>query len=560
MKKFGLIFVLVAFCIADVAPIRGKDGDDFIKPANPMTPQNRGTVIDSVGDIRAIMGPFGKSICVSEDGNAIAVIYGGPTDDVDNFMEIRVAYSMDNGATFSTYGPFSPDVRRCYPGVDGSADFDAMAGELYFTWHETLLGYDGGEHYAMIEENIPSSPSPSVPILIPGTSGTTHCPWEVCVAVNLDDPYHVVVSNISYVYNGNYNFYAYVSTDGGYSWTDSINIGDGEVVDNGHLRFGTGDYLFANMHKDSTIMGLDIPTPYYNESTDGGFTWSTPAKLPVPYLDTLSNFWWHEFDCEVINDEPWTIHTNTGDGQDSMWLFHGTGSPGAWTWDVIDVRGFANDSVWIGDTLLVCNAIRGSGYPQIAYDPVNNIILAGMSMTYFKANMTTNDTIYDGWYPGGIYSTDGGSSWTICGPLSDLHGLGSAEWGIFEIAHGIVNGVAHTVFVHETELQAYFFGMPIVPFTGVDEASGQYISAYRFDVTPSVASNTCRATFTMPVAGNISLKVYDVSGRVVDNVFSGHAAGEQAFNINTSRLASGTYFVVLETEHCNGSQKIITLH
>jgi hypothetical protein len=64
----------------------------------------------------------------------------------------------------------------------------------------------------------------------------------------------------------------------------------------------------------------------------------------------------------------------------------------------------------------------------------------------------------------------------------------------------------------------------------------------------------------MPSAGHVSLNVYDVTGRVVDNVFSGQASGEQEFNINTSQLANGAYFVVLETKQGEATQKIITLH
>jgi hypothetical protein len=262
----------------------------------------------------------------------------------------------------------------------------------------------------------------------------------------------------------------------------------------------------------------------------------------------------------VINDEPWAIHTNTETVpvyQDSQWLWHGTGSPGAWTWDVFDTRAALTDSFNIGDTVFTVNAIRGASYPQLCYDPVNNIILAAQTTAYFKA--TATDTIYDGWYIGGLYSTDGGSTWNISNPLSDFS-FTTDNLGHLEVAHTIVDGETYGLFLDELEMQLYFTRCPVEPFTGIDEASGQYISAYRFGVTPSVTSNTCRATFTMPVAGNISLKVYDVSGRVVDDVFNGHAAGEQAFNINTSQLASGTYFVVLETEHCNGSQKIITLH
>ena len=556
MKKMGLILVLLAFCFADIAPIRGKDSDNIVK-VPVATTYGRGTLIDSVGDIRATMGSSGKNICVSADGNAIAVCYGYPTGDPNATMKIKVAYSTDGGASWALYGPFSGDMRRIYPAVDGTDDFDAQPGELIFGWQESPNGYNEGAFMIMIEENLPSSPSPSVPTAIPGTSGADFCPWNVSVAVSPDIAYHVVGTAQSYLNNGNNNTYAWVSTDGGYSWSDSVNIGDGEVTDVGHTQMGTGGYVFHNMHKDSIIATLPIALPWYNESTDGGFTWLGPERLPLPFVpDTITSFWWHEFDCMVIDNEPWSLHTNTGSAQDSMWLWHGTGSPGAWTWDVMDVRAPMYSDFMIGDTVCQSVAVYGAGYPQLAYDPVNDIILAAMTTNYFKA--TPTDTVYDGWYIGGLYSNDGGSTWNISKPLCDV-AFASANLGHTEVAHEIADGHTYATFIDEVELQLYFFGAQIEPFVGIDEASGRYVSAYRFGVTPTVTSNNCRATFTMPAAGNISLAVYDVSGRVVDRVYSGYASGEQQFNINTSNLANGTYFVVLETEQVNITQKLITL-
>jgi hypothetical protein len=290
MKKFGLIFVLVVFCFADVYPIRGKDTDNIVKNPMPMPLHNRGTLIDSVGDIRATMGSSGKGICVSEYGNAIAVCYGRPSYDTNNSMLVMVAYSTDGGATFTTYGPYSSASRRIYAAVDGTADFDAQPGELFHSWQYTVQGYDVGDHLVMIEENIPSSPSPSVPISL--TSNPAFCPWNSSIAVSPDIPGHVVATDHHLYNNGNENMYAYISTDGGYSWTDTINVSDTVVGDAGHVDMGTGGYVFATMHLDSLVDGYNVLTPYYNESTDGGFTWAGPEMLPVPYLDSVSSFWW----------------------------------------------------------------------------------------------------------------------------------------------------------------------------------------------------------------------------------------------------------------------------
>jgi hypothetical protein len=289
------------------------DGESTNK--TPLPPMADRILISPIGDIRAILGPQGKNIVVSEGGEAIAVIYGDPTTDPDNFMEIKIAYSLDNGATWITYGPFTPEIRRVYPGVDGSPDFDANYGELYFSWQESPFGYATGDHKIMIEEGIPSASSTS----------------------------------LSYLNNGNENCYAWVSEDGGYTWTDTIFVYNGHDPVSGssgagHCRRGPGDYAFMTFHDTIDVGGTAVTVPHIIESTDGGFTWGTKETLPVPYVTPASQFWWTELDCEVINGEPWAVHMDLT--SDSMWLFHGTGSPGSWTWEVFNIR-------QLGTTLMI---------------------------------------------------------------------------------------------------------------------------------------------------------------------------------------------------------------
>ncbi|UCC12799.1 MAG: hypothetical protein JSW02_04550, partial [candidate division WOR-3 bacterium] len=158
MKKIALLLIVFAVCFARMPDqIHTIDGETVNKI--PHTPyMDRGFVSD-IGDIRAMLGPQGKNIAVSANGDAIAIIYGGPTTDPTDYMQINISYSTDQGATWTQFGPFSAFMRRVYPGVDGSPDFDVNPGELYFSWQESPNGYAVGDHKIMIEENVPSAPS-----------------------------------------------------------------------------------------------------------------------------------------------------------------------------------------------------------------------------------------------------------------------------------------------------------------------------------------------------------------------------------------------------------------
>lgn len=555
MKRLGML--LLALMVLGWALPYNVDQKDPEGPASMThgTPMRDRIMIDSVGDIRAVMGSQGKSIAVSGGGEAIAVLYGSPSGDPNNAMLAQVAYSLDGGATWTLYGPFSGPARRMYNGVDGVADFNSVAGHLWFCYQVNTQGYDDGQINVMIEENVPSAPSFSVPTILPNSEPPAMYPWEPDIVHDPDNPSNVVATAWSYLTNGNEWAYAWVSGDGGYTWSDTIPMAhitpDGAC---GNLAHGTGGYVVYTYHDYRNLGGTDsIHAPYYMESTDGGFTWSAETALDIVPATMTSNFWWHEIDCMVINDEPWFIHNDIGTPGGGPYVVKGTGSPGAWTWSLWDAGIIGTDSGAFGQCV-------PSQYPSLSYDPASNMILAS-----YKSNVLIGAT-HNGAHIQGIYTVDGGQNWTITNPLSEATTtIVWGDWSATEVAHQLVPDYpscrTYAVWVDGTALLLYFESERVYDWgTGVEEMYENLVGLYRFGVTPSVTSNTCQAAFTMPGTANISLKVYDVSGRVVDNVYSGQATGEQEFNINTSQLANGTYFVVLETEQGNATHKIVTLH
>lgn len=568
MKTCGLILILAVFCFANFLPkIDYIDGESNYKPSSP--PAWDRVLIDGVGDIRAIMWSGGKSIAVSANGDAIAVIYGAPTTSTDNPMAIKVAYSLDDGATWTPYGPFSGELRRIYPGMAGMPTFDTGYGELYFTWQESQLLYLTGDQKVMIEEGNPAASSFSVPQSLPNAD--VIFPWLLSIAVAPDDYEHVVATGWSYLDGGNQNLYCWVSEDGGYTWSDSINLIGGPISTaggSGPIGCGTGDYVFYSYLDLYDIGGGDsIAYPYFIESTDGGYTWSAPEALPVPYATAASSFWWHEVDGNVFNDEPWLVYHDIS-AEDSMWVFHGVGSPGSWTWEVYEIHGWANCSTYVGDTLYYSYPAQ---YPSISYDDVSGTVLVSYKAYYYVGDEAGTWSYMDGAHVGGAYSSDNGATWTLAYPLSTLNTgeIPEADWSATETAHMLENDggdiYAHTVWLNELELNIYYEGGSLSngllqPFVGIAEMGSNSISSYNFSVAPTVASHYCTAAFTMPTSGNVALKLFDVTGRLVRTAFNGQLdKGAQRIDINTSGLTNGAYFIILETTTGNSARKLIKL-
>jgi hypothetical protein len=569
MKKILLIALVATICFARMPTRQDPDDADF-SGRQPLAPQLDRVLVGPVGDIRAILGPQGKNISVCGNGDAIAIMLGDPTTSTTNYLEAKLAYSLDDGASWVDYGPFSPEVRRLYPHVDGSPDFDVNPGEVYFTWQESPDGYATGDIKVMIEENVPSAPSFSTPVSLPGASGSAMTPWYGNHAVNPDDPYDLVAIAFSYLANGNESIYSWTSNDGGYSWSDSqfvCSAIDPRSGTNGagHVRRGTGGYALITFHDTITYGGTPITFPKYVESTDGGATWSSKYALPIPLYGLNSSFWWTELDCEVINNEPWIIHNDIQAVDDSLghWLAHGTGSPGSWTWDFENLDDYTFETT-IGDTTYYF----GPGqYPSISYDPVSGIILASCKSNYIKVHLPS-DTVWTGPHIGGIYSTDNGATWQVTQPLStpNTGTIPWADWNATEVAHRLVNDngtvYSYGAWVNEPELNIYFERGAIAPWppVGVAEYQNEMIS-YGFSVTPNISRDHCQAAFTMLQAGSVTLTLYDATGRLIENIFAGNLEqGNQSFDINTARLVNGTYFAVLETDRGADSRKLIKLY
>ena len=79
------------------------------------------------------------------------------------------------------------------------------------------------------------------------------------------------------------------------------------------------------------------------------------------------------------------------------------------------------------------------------------------------------------------------------------------------------------------------------------------ISAY-----PNPFNPTTTLSFTLPSGGNVSLTVYDVSGREVITLLDGYkSTGSHAVTFDAKNLTSGVYFARLEAGEFRQTRKIL---
>jgi hypothetical protein len=79
-------------------------------------------------------------------------------------------------------------------------------------------------------------------------------------------------------------------------------------------------------------------------------------------------------------------------------------------------------------------------------------------------------------------------------------------------------------------------------------------------IAPNPFNSTARIVFTLPQGSEIKLRVFDVTGRLVETLVDGRIeAGEHEVRFESEGLASGVYIARLETGKETRVQKMVLM-
>ncbi len=554
MKTIGMLIIVIAIIYGDL-PVS-------IVPRMEVIPMG----LNSVDNPLLFRTPLpyctdisggGKNIIVCRHGEVLASLYR----EESIYSRLKIAYSVDSGISWTTYGPFSENTWFPCPSCDGMRDFCSNPGKNIFIYLDRQHSSYQWPVCVIVEENTPFAPSPSAPIILTLSESLRISQPGIAYAPDSD---YIIAWGWSYIPDGNIHTYVWSSYEGGYIWPQPIDIG--VIVNPGYggnsgakLRMGTGGYI-AGIYNNSVGGIVNDGWPHFVESTDGGQTWLPPITLPVPYFDSsASQFWWNEMDCEVINDKPFAVFTDLG--IDSLWLFIDDGTPGNRIWTVKNIRQLGACSLIIDDMVYYCYPSR---YPNVSYEPTTNTILISYKAYYYKS---WGDSVwYDGAHIGGVYSTDNGLTWRISEPLSEQNTgqIPWNNWSATETAYNLSynNGDVLTSAVWaNSNSGSYLERGRIRPFlpTGIVEQAHNPIDL-TIKILPSISRHDIRISFVLPKAEKVLLSIYDVTGRMIDIPVSNQlSAGPHTIATNIQRLPAGTYFVCLKTDRGSAMKKVLKI-
>ncbi|MEO0141373.1 MAG: CocE/NonD family hydrolase [candidate division WOR-3 bacterium] len=114
--------------------------------------------------------------------------------------------------------------------------------------------------------------------------------------------------------------------------------------------------------------------------------------------------------------------------------------------------------------------------------------------------------------------------------------------------------IAHNTVYHDAAHPSALL-LPVVNGWGVGESAGK--SGFQLILSPNPFRTTCEASFFLAEAGEVSLKVYDISGRLVESLLSGkYPAGRNTVSFGEN-LGPGVYHIVLTARNKRLAERVI---
>jgi len=83
-------------------------------------------------------------------------------------------------------------------------------------------------------------------------------------------------------------------------------------------------------------------------------------------------------------------------------------------------------------------------------------------------------------------------------------------------------------------------------YTSINEPNAQKNSSsnsINVNLYPNPLTDKATISFTLPKAGNVSINIYEISGKMIKSINTKFSAGEQTYSVNFDNMSNGTYFL-----------------
>jgi hypothetical protein len=319
----------------------------------------------------------------------------------------------------------------------------------------------------------------------------------------------------------------------------------------------------------------------YKTTTDAGTTWSSTSAFQVAFGqngtvngDTCSP--WFGIDAAFKPGTtsfgtvwstlfPTSTGQSSGDPQGCKILFSSNGGA------PVEVAGKLNMNIISNQTLFENRAALQVGvtplsHPSIAYSSDGSRIVVAFSA--FQPGDSLDNFDYNDIYV--TYSDNGGTSWATPVNLTNtstwdelypvLSETGNTP-GQFTIKYQVTKGPGSQSFTDLTPTyRVYHVLKRFNPANiGIKEVNGIIPNKYSLNQNyPNPFNPSTTIRFDIPKSSFVTLKVYDITGKVVDVLVNENLkAGVKEVSFNASHLSSGVYFYKITADGFQATKKMI---
>ncbi len=329
-------------------------------------------------------------------------------------------------------------------------------------------------------------------------------------------PYCFAIASIgTNLFTSIFNEGVYKSTNGGSNWTAS-----------GISSSTVGSFA---------VMGTDIyaVTAVVYKSTNNGETWSLNYTGGTGTMEII-----HAAGTNLyIGTRTTGVHISTNNGANWAQATSGITSP--------NIKAFISigNTVFAGTDTAGVFRTTNNGTNWVS---VNN----GLPNKIINALEKTGNTVIAATKSGVYYSTNFGESW-----VNFNHGISSA----MEVVS--LYNFNNTTLYAGTNGQS-LIKRPISDLTGVKEITGSVVDKFVLSQNyPNPFNPSTQINFSIPKQANVTLKVFDVSGKEVARLINGELknAGHYSAQFSKTELSSGIYFYVLKAGEFTATKKMMLL-
>lgn len=493
--------------------------------------------------------------------HAIQMVATDSTD-LSGSRRTSYAFSSDGGATWGTANTV-PNIRSGFPtltaGNTGASDDVAIIGNHY-------------QPGAVLSSGVHVDAFPGL-----GSFTSTFYPGTVS---NFIWPQLNTYSNGDVMVSAE-TYQGGAATDTGYTttfnpntntWSGSSQLFVSSATSQLNMRWtsatgpgGRGIYVLNPISDvGDPLAGARI---FYYTTSDNGATWSSANQL---YETTITgadtNFAW--LGCDAVYDNAGNFYvvwntTSTTFSQTKLWVSKNGGTPVVVT-QVSDIPG--------GITSMVTAMGNASGldWPTIAVTADGNHVMTGYSVC-MQADTLNGFNSFDLYY-----SVSPTSALSFSEPRMITSGMDDERYISFNNTTTLDGGSNEIMaMTYQKDPQpgscAFNDNAPVSknrliyreienPQTSIHNVSGEIPGSFRLlQNYPNPFNPTTMIRFELPNNVNVSLKVYDITGKEVATLINNQilSAGTKEFDFNGANLGSGIYFYTLKAGDFTQTKKML---